>query len=69
MLDMSEYANDWQRRREDFEANDKVDFLITTDDLGGIKEEILLKVITDIKRESLKTTPQSKFSKHHYQLY
>ena len=68
-LDTSDYAKNWQERRNDFEANGKMENLITTDDLNGIKEGILLKVISDLKRDSLASTPKSKFSKHHYQLY
>jgi hypothetical protein len=42
---------------------------VTTDDLEGVNEEIILKVIDDIVKCKLLETAENRFSKHHYQLY
>jgi len=68
-LDLKRYFRDWVERRKDYEENGLADYLITTDDLEGIREEIILKVIDDLVKGHLKETAGSEFSKHHYQLY
>jgi hypothetical protein len=68
-LDIQRYSKDWQERRENYEENGLIDSLITTDDLEGLREELVLKVIDDIVNKKLKDTRDNKFSKHHYQLY
>lgn len=68
-LDVEIYSKNWAERRRDYEENGLIDFLITTDDLEGLRDDLILRVIDDIVRGQLKDTPESKFSKHHYQLY
>jgi exodeoxyribonuclease V alpha subunit len=69
MLDMRKYFNDWVRRKSDYEAHGLSDYVVTTDDMNGIEDELLDKLINDIRNKRLKETPENKFSKHHYQLY
>jgi len=68
-LDQQEYYESWKERRNDYEGNGYGDMLITTDDLGGIKQEQIQRVIQDMINGVLHTTPDSRFSKHHYKLY
>ncbi len=69
MLDTRKYFNDWMRRKTDYETHGLSDFVVTTDDMNGIEEEQLDKVIDDIRNKKLRETTENKFSKHHYQLY
>jgi ATP-dependent exoDNAse (exonuclease V) alpha subunit len=69
MLDTRKYFNDWMRRKEDYEDHSLLDFVITTDDMDGIKDEVIDQLLQDIREKQLKLTPESKFSRHHYQLY
>ena len=66
---MKRYSRDWAERRKDYEENGLIDSLLTTDDLEGLREETILKVIDDLVKGQLYETADSKFSKHHYQLY
>ena len=68
-LDVGRYAKDWAERRKDYENSGLLDSLITTDDLEGVKEELILEVIDNIVKGKLNGTVDSKFSKHHYRLY
>lgn len=68
-LDDELYFRNWAERRKDYEENGLIDYLITTDDLEGLRDDLVLRVINDIVSGHLKDTPESKFSKHHYQLY
>ena len=69
MLDTRKYFHDWAQRKEDFQAHGLLDVVVTTDDLGGITDEHVERVIDDIRKFSLKPTPGSNFSSHHYRLY
>lgn len=69
MLDIRKYFNDWMKRRKDYIEHNLFDFVVTTDDMNGIKEEELDKVIDDIRNKNLKQTLENRFSNHHYQLY
>lgn len=69
MLDTRKYYNDWQDRRKSYTEHGLSDFLITTDDLNGINVEKLNAVIENIRELELKSTPENKFSNHHYPLY
>jgi hypothetical protein len=42
---------------------------VTTDDLGGVKQERIQKLIKDISEKNLEVTPKNEFSDHHYVLY
>jgi hypothetical protein len=69
MLDTRKYFNDWMRRKKDYAEHDLFDFVVTTDDMNGIKDEELDQLIDDIRNKRLKQTLGNKFSDHHYQLY
>jgi hypothetical protein len=68
-LDLEDYYGKWQERKGDYSLNGYYENLITTDDLGGVKEEIIEALIKDIVNGTLKTSKPERFSKHHYQLY
>jgi len=68
-LDTREYWANWKARRDWYKANGKYEQLVTTDDLGGVKQERIQKVIEDISGQKLEKTPQNEFSDHHYTLY
>lgn len=69
MLDTRKYYNDWQERRKSYNDHGLEDYLITTDDLNGVRQEKITELIEHIKELSLKDTTDNKFSKHHYELY
>jgi exodeoxyribonuclease V alpha subunit len=69
MLDTRKYFNDWQGRKKSYVEHGLSDSLITTDDLNGIDQEKLNTLIENIREFELKSTPDNKFSNHHYQLY
>ena len=69
MLDTRKYFNDWMRRKTDYADHGLFDQVVTTDDMNGIKDEEVEKLINDIRKNTLKDTPGNKFSNHHYQLY
>jgi len=68
-LDLQDYWTKWMVRRDWYKANGKIDRLVTSDDLGGVKNEKILEIIQDIKNQKLKETDNSEFSNHHYKLY
>jgi len=69
MLDTRKYFIDWMKRRKDYIEHSLFDFVVTTDDMNGIKEEELDRIIDDIRNKKLKQTLENRFSNHHYQLY
>ncbi|MHA1577254.1 MAG: ATP-dependent DNA helicase [Candidatus Thorarchaeota archaeon] len=69
MLDTRKYFNDWMRRKADYESHGLFDVVVTTDDMNGINDEQVERLINDIRKNKLQETPNNKFSKHHYQLY
>jgi hypothetical protein len=68
-LDARKYSTDWKNRRQLYEANGLLPDLITTDDLNGVREEMVSKLIADITARTVQETPQSTYSTHHYPLY
>jgi hypothetical protein len=68
-LDERNYSTGWKERRQLYEANGRLDKIITTDDLGGVLQERIDDLIGQIKSGKLLQTPQNKYSVHHYQLY
>ena len=68
-LDIREYWSKWIARRDWYRSNGKLNDLITTDDLGGVRHEIISRIIQDIKRGKPQTTEDNQFSRHHYRLY
>ena len=69
MLDVRKYYRDWQRRKIDYEDHKFFDMVVTTDDLEGLKDEHLERVIQDIKSLKLKKSKGNRFSNQHYTLY
>ena len=69
MLDVRKYYRDWQRRKTDYEDHKFFDMVVTTDDLEGLKDEHLERVIQDIKSLKLKKSKGNRFSNQHYTLY
>ena len=69
MLDTRKYYNDWQDRRKNYREHNLEEFLITTDDLNGVKSKKIDELIEHIKEQELKETLGNKFSNHHYELY
>ena len=67
-LDSREYFINWRQRRQDYETNRLGDALITTDDLNGIKQQSIQRVISDLVSGILVKTSDSTFSGHHYPL-
>lgn len=67
-LDDRKYVKGWQERKKDYEENGFIERVITTDDMEGYSKNTIFKIIEDIKKKSLKSTPDSRFSLHHYQL-
>jgi hypothetical protein len=68
MLDVRKYYVDWQRRKTDYSDHGLFDHVVTSDDLDGISEEKILKIIDDIKSGKIAATPNNRFSAHHYRL-
>jgi ATP-dependent exoDNAse (exonuclease V) alpha subunit len=68
-LDLRDYWTKWVARRNWYKLNQKFDSLVTSDDLGGVKNEKIIELIEDIKKGQLKITDHSEFSRHHYMLY
>lgn len=69
MLDTRKYFNDWQERKRNYYSHGLSDSLITTDDLNGVDHNKLTAIIDNIREMELISTPNNKFSEHHYQLY
>lgn len=67
-LDSRDYFVNWKARRDDYEVNGLADMLVTSDDLNGIRQEIIQKAIEDIISAKEVDTPDSTFSRHHYPL-
>lgn len=68
MVDSEDYYGDWQERKAVYDVAGLSDVLITTDDIHGIRQEQINKVLDDLVAGSPAATPASDFSGHHYQL-
>ena len=69
LLDRKDYSENWRQRRQLYEQNNLGEQLITTDDIGGIREEKIIELVDDMMNHTLQDTRESKFSLHHYTLY
>lgn len=69
MLDVRKYYKDWQQRKIDYQDHGYFNMVITTDDLNGINDKKIEEVIDAIRENNIKSTPDNKFSNHHYELY
>lgn len=68
MLDRQDYVESWTERRKIYEQNSLSDMLVTTDDLDGIKEGKIDKLVSDLLNQTLDRTEKSTLSLHHYAL-
>ncbi len=69
MLDQKDYSRDWQERKTAYKNTGLADFLITTDDLNGVEDEILRNIIDDMVNDNIQESKDTAFSDHHYLLY
>lgn len=69
LLDTQSYYDSWQKRKQIYEKMKLSDYLITTDDLQGIKESRINEIILDLKERNLQKTESSKLSDYHYSLF
>ena len=69
MLDHRKYFQKWQLKRKGYENSGLAAQLITTDDMGGIHEDKIQKVIDDLLSGNIHKTENSSFSQQHYKLY
>lgn len=68
MLDRADYSRDWRSRRAGYRAKGLEDSLVTTDDLGGVRQERLREVIAALIVAEPGGDGASEFSLHHYSL-
>lgn len=68
MLDREDYNRNWQSRFKGYEAAGIADRLVTTDDLGGVRQESLTEVIVALTKGEFTNTATSTYSMHHYSL-
>ena len=68
MLDRADYSRDWKARFARYEAADNAEKLVTTDDLGGVKQDKLREVITALIDQELGGDKSTGYSLHHYSL-
>jgi len=69
MLDCRKYYRDWIKRKDDYKDHGMFENLVTTDDVEGIIQEKIDKVIDDIREGKIANTKGNAFSDHHYELY
>ena len=68
MLDRADYSRDWRSRRAGYRAKGLEDSLVTTDDLGGVRQERLREVIAALIVGKPDGDGITEFSLHHYSL-
>jgi hypothetical protein len=68
MLDRAEYSRDWRERVGGYHAKGLAEYLVTTDDLGGVRRERLGQVIADLVAGRPEGDGGHDFSLHHYSL-
>lgn len=68
-LDEKNYSTGWKERKELYSKNGFLEQLVTSDDLSGVKHEVVTRIIEDIKAGRLQDSPGNIFSGHHYRLY
>lgn len=68
LLDLRKYYNDWKRRKEHYKKNNLLEKVITTDDLDGIDDDKVEKVINKLRSKNLERT-ENPFSFYHFKLY
>ena len=68
MLDRQDYSSDWRERVAGYQAKKLKHDLITTDDLGGIRQDRLQQLIADLVAGKPGGDGANEFSLHHYSL-
>lgn len=68
MLDRADYSRDWQARLAGYKSAGLGEYLVTTDDLGGVRQEKLGDVMSALLTATLAGETDSGFSLHHYSL-
>jgi hypothetical protein len=68
MLDRADYSRHWRSRRAGYRTANLEDSLVTTDDLGGVRQETLRQVVADLLAGKLSGDGGQEFSSHHYNL-
>jgi len=68
MLDRADYSRDWKSRRVGYRSESLEDNLVTTDDLGGVRQERLRQVVADLIAGKCRSDGGQEFSAHHYSL-
>ena len=68
MLDRADYSRDWKSRRTGYRTENLEDNLVTTDDLGGVRQERLRQVVADLIAGKCRSDGGQEFSLHHYSL-
>lgn len=69
MLNKPSYKKTWLNyKRPTYEKYNLLEVLVTTDELTGINEEKIDKIITDILNGTLKEDGHKTYSNHHYSL-
>lgn len=66
MLDRADYSRNWRDRRAGYGAKKILGSLVTTDDLGGVRQERLSQVVADLTAGNPGGEGGSEFSLHHY---
>ena len=51
--------------KKDYKEHNLFDYVITNDDMNGIKYEIFDGLIDDIRNKNLKTASENRFSNYH----
>lgn len=68
MLDRADYSRDWKARYSGYVAMGHGEKLVTTDDLGGVKQENLSRVVSNLINDKLGGDSSTEYSLHHYTL-
>jgi len=69
MLIDKKYCSDWRKRLEIYKQKQEIENLVTTDELNGISDKKISKIIEDIISENIKGDGGSFwYSKYHYSL-
>lgn len=66
MLDRVDYARGWRDRVAGYAAANLMDRLVTTDDLGGVRQERIDQVVNDLVAQRPGGTREGGLSHHHY---
>jgi ATP-dependent exoDNAse (exonuclease V) alpha subunit len=68
MLDRVDYNADWRERVAGYAAKNLANFLITTDDLGGVRQDRIEHLIEDLIKQKPGGVREEGLSHHHYTL-